>query len=192
MAYLIGTIFLIVSILLVLVVLLQKGRGGGLGGAFGGAGAGSAFGTRTGDVFTWVTIVLTALFLLLAVVSALAFRPDVGQVAAPQFDPAEWPDGLEAEHVTVKMGSPTANATIRFTLDGTDPTEKSLAYQRTAIKVRTGQTLTARAYRAGFDPSEIVRVTYQPRAAAPAETQPTLPLAPTTTPAEQPATEPAS
>ena len=63
----IGTLFIVICILLILVVLLQKGRGGGLGAAFGGAGS-SAFGTKTGDVFTWVTIVLTSLFLLLAIV----------------------------------------------------------------------------------------------------------------------------
>ena len=58
------TLFVITCVLLILVVLLQKGRGGGLGAALGGTG-GSAFGTRTGDVLTWVTIVLTSLFLIL-------------------------------------------------------------------------------------------------------------------------------
>jgi len=58
----IGALFIIVCLMLIVVVLVQKGRGGGLGAAFGGA-ASSAFGTRVGDVFTWVTIVLTALFL---------------------------------------------------------------------------------------------------------------------------------
>ncbi|HAU37680.1 MAG TPA: preprotein translocase subunit SecG, partial [Phycisphaerales bacterium] len=61
----VGMLFLIICVLLIVVVLLQKGRGGGLGAAFGGVGS-SAFGTRVGDVFTWVTIVLTALFLLAA------------------------------------------------------------------------------------------------------------------------------
>ena len=78
MATFLTTLFILVSILLVMVVLLQKGRGGGLGAAFGG-GSGSAFGTRTGDVFTWVTIVLTALFLLLAVGTMLAYRIPSGE-----------------------------------------------------------------------------------------------------------------
>ena len=60
-----------ICVLLIVVVLLPKGRGGGLGAAFGGLGS-SAFGTRVGDVFTWVTIVLTALFLVLAFFNAAA------------------------------------------------------------------------------------------------------------------------
>ena len=56
MAIFLATLFVLVCILLIVVILLQKGRGGGLGAAFGGLGS-SAFGTRTGDVFTWVTIV---------------------------------------------------------------------------------------------------------------------------------------
>lgn len=54
---------------LMLVVLIQRGRGGGLSGAFGGAGGTSAFGAKTGDVFTWITVVTTAVFLLLAIVA---------------------------------------------------------------------------------------------------------------------------
>ena len=56
-----------VCCLLMLVVLVQRGRGGGLAGAFGGAGGSSAFGAKTGDVFTWVTVVVAVIFLLLNV-----------------------------------------------------------------------------------------------------------------------------
>ena len=60
--------------LLMLVILIQKGRGGGLSGAFGGGGGGStAFGTKTGDVFTWITIALASLFLLTTIVANFAF-----------------------------------------------------------------------------------------------------------------------
>ena len=83
---LVGVLFLVISLLLILIVLLQKGKGGGLGAAFGGAGS-SAFGTRTGDVFTWITIVLTGMFLLLAVGTNLMLRPAPGLVAKPTFQP---------------------------------------------------------------------------------------------------------
>ena len=86
MAPFLGTLFIVVCILLILVVLLQKGRGGGLGAAFGGAGS-SAFGTRTGDVLTWVTIVLTGLFLLLAIGTTMLYRPDMPVVKLGSFDP---------------------------------------------------------------------------------------------------------
>jgi preprotein translocase subunit SecG len=68
-------LFVATCILLILVILLQKGRGGGLAGAFGGAGGYSAFGAKTGDVFTWITISLTAMFVILAVLGNKAFVP---------------------------------------------------------------------------------------------------------------------
>jgi preprotein translocase subunit SecG len=54
---------------MILLVLIQKGRGGGLSGAFGGGGGGNtAFGAKTGDVLTWATSIVFALFVVLAVV----------------------------------------------------------------------------------------------------------------------------
>jgi preprotein translocase subunit SecG len=60
------TVLLIVlSLFLMLLVLIQRGKGGGLAGAFGGAGGSSAFGSRAGDTFTRVTIIVAAIWLLL-------------------------------------------------------------------------------------------------------------------------------
>jgi preprotein translocase subunit SecG len=44
------------SLFLICVILIQRGKGGGLAGAFGGVGGSSAFGTKAGDVFTRITI----------------------------------------------------------------------------------------------------------------------------------------
>jgi preprotein translocase subunit SecG len=52
--------------LLVCLVLLQRGRGGGVSGLLGGSGAGSAFGPRTGDALTWATVATFTLFIALA------------------------------------------------------------------------------------------------------------------------------
>jgi preprotein translocase subunit SecG len=60
-------LFILVCLLMIMLVLIQKGRGGGLSGAFGGGGANTAFGSKTGDVLTWTTSVLFGVFLLLAV-----------------------------------------------------------------------------------------------------------------------------
>jgi len=59
--------------LLMVVILLQKGRGGGLAGAFGGAGGSSAFGAKTGDVFTWITVIGAGVFVVLTVMGNFAF-----------------------------------------------------------------------------------------------------------------------
>lgn len=64
----------VISALLILVVLLQRGRGGGLAGAFGGLGGQSAFGTKAGDVFTKITIGLVTAWVLLAGISGVLAR----------------------------------------------------------------------------------------------------------------------
>ena len=66
--YLTITLFIIVCLFMILLILIQKGRGGGLASAFGGAGGNTAFGSKTGDVLTWATSVVFGVFVLLAVV----------------------------------------------------------------------------------------------------------------------------
>lgn len=78
-----ATLFVLICILLIAVILLQKGRGGGLSGAFGGAGGHSAFGSRTGDMFTWVTVVLVGLFLVMGAALVLKFQPRHAEVNGP-------------------------------------------------------------------------------------------------------------
>lgn len=55
---------LLIGIFLVLVVLIQRGKGGGLAGAFGGAGGSSPFGSRAGDTFTRFTLIVAAIWAL--------------------------------------------------------------------------------------------------------------------------------
>ena len=45
-----------IALFLILLVLVQRGRGGGLAGALGGAGGQSAFGAKAGDTFTKITM----------------------------------------------------------------------------------------------------------------------------------------
>jgi protein translocase SecG subunit len=58
-------VLFLVSLFLILLVLIQRGKGGGLAGAFGGAGGQSAFGSRAGDAFTRVTIYTALIWILL-------------------------------------------------------------------------------------------------------------------------------
>ncbi|MEM9364591.1 MAG: preprotein translocase subunit SecG [Planctomycetota bacterium] len=54
---LLGCLIAFLSVFLIMLVLLQRGRGGGLTGALGGPGGQSAFGSKAGDTFTLITVV---------------------------------------------------------------------------------------------------------------------------------------
>ena len=64
MQFILYTLFFLSALLLVLVILVQEGKGGGLGGALGGAGA-ETFGVRAGGV-NKVTFVIFLVFILSA------------------------------------------------------------------------------------------------------------------------------
>jgi preprotein translocase subunit SecG len=80
----VAVLFVLCCIALILIVLVQKGRGGGLSGAFGGAMSSGILGSKTGDFLTWVTIVLAGVFLFLAVIMAKFYREDVSDYGAGQ------------------------------------------------------------------------------------------------------------
>ena len=77
------------AIFIILLVLVQRGRGGGLVGALGGPGGSSAFGAKAGDTFTKITIWSAAIWILLCVGSTYwagnrgdAFGEDAANFAA--------------------------------------------------------------------------------------------------------------
>jgi preprotein translocase subunit SecG len=61
-----NTLIILVSLFLIFLILIQRGKGGGLAGAFGGVGGSSAFGTKAGDTFTRVTVVTASIWILMA------------------------------------------------------------------------------------------------------------------------------
>jgi preprotein translocase subunit SecG len=73
-AYVMMFVLLITGFALMFVILLQRGRGGGLAGALGGMGGQSAFGTKAGDVFTKITVVIAVIWVVLAGTSGWVLR----------------------------------------------------------------------------------------------------------------------
>ena len=59
---LLGWLMGFLSLFLILLILIQRGKGGGLTGALGGPGGQSAFGSKAGDTFTYITIVVASLW----------------------------------------------------------------------------------------------------------------------------------
>jgi preprotein translocase subunit SecG len=79
---------LLSTLLLMFIILIQRGKGGGLVGALGGAGGSSAFGSRAGDQFTKITLYLAAFWLLFIMIQVKVAKnydipPKVALVEAP-------------------------------------------------------------------------------------------------------------
>ena len=77
------------AVFLILLVLVQRGRGGGLAGAFGGMGGQSAFGAKAGDTFTKITIYASTFWILLCMAALVVLNPPPPADAAPE-------DGISA------------------------------------------------------------------------------------------------
>jgi len=79
----IAGLFVLCAVALVLIVLIQKGRGTGLSGALGGGLASGILGSKTGDFLTWATVSLAGVFLLLAGMMVKFYRPTVSDFDSP-------------------------------------------------------------------------------------------------------------
>lgn len=70
-----------VGLLLMFVVLIQRGKGGGLAGAFGGVGGSSPFGSRAADAFVKVTLYMAAVWVLLIMIHVKVVKYDIAEQA---------------------------------------------------------------------------------------------------------------
>ena len=91
MSYLFMILLFVTALFLIVLVLIQRGKGGGLAGAFGGLGGQSAFGTKAGDLFTRVTIGVATVWILLCIGAVKYFGagdqrlgPGFGSKSAPK------------------------------------------------------------------------------------------------------------
>jgi preprotein translocase subunit SecG len=88
--WIINGVLIALSLILMFIVLIQRGKGGGLAGAFGGPGGSSAFGSKAGDTFTKVTLYLAAIWVLVIMINVKVMKPgepapsDQSQKANPQ------------------------------------------------------------------------------------------------------------
>ncbi|WP_435016918.1 preprotein translocase subunit SecG [Tundrisphaera sp. TA3] len=109
--YLLDTLLVLTSLFLICLILIQRGKGGGLAGAFGGAGGSSAFGTKAGDVFTRITMITAGIWISLSMLLVVlsnqrtsAFIPASGTETKSPFTPSK--DGAaKTEGATDKAAS---------------------------------------------------------------------------------------
>ncbi|MEZ6139925.1 MAG: preprotein translocase subunit SecG [Zavarzinella sp.] len=76
-SHLLNALIILMGLLLLLTVLIQRGKGGGLIGAFGGAGGSSPFGSKAGDAFTKITLYMAGVWMLLIAVHIRVVKEDI-------------------------------------------------------------------------------------------------------------------
>ncbi len=95
--YLVEALYVIVCLVLMLVILLQQGKGGDIANAFGGGSSQAAFGARAGaTVLSRATTIAAVLFIVGALALGLIGQRGPGSVVggrapAPQSQPAPAP-----------------------------------------------------------------------------------------------------
>ena len=105
--FFLGFTLVFTALFLIFLVLIQRGRGGGLAGAFGGMGGQSAFGTKAGDLFTRITVAVAAIWILLCILavnvlgtSRTRLAPTLGGAAATA------PGGADAGDTQMEPAEP--------------------------------------------------------------------------------------
>jgi len=81
---------------------------------------------------------------------------DISTVTTPTFSPA---GGTYSAAQNVTLSTATVGATIRYTLDGSEPTATSTQYT-VAINVASNTTVKAKAFKSGMNDSATVSATY--------------------------------
>jgi preprotein translocase subunit SecG len=71
-----------ISIFLMFLILIQRGKGGGLTGALGGMGGQSAFGSKAGDLFTRITVITAIIWMTccLLIIKVYNYPPATAEI----------------------------------------------------------------------------------------------------------------
>lgn len=102
---LLTAVLILVSLFLILVVLAQKAKDGGMGAALGGGAAEAAFGAETGNVLSKSTIYAAVLFFV------LAFTLYLGRIYERKHAAADAGNALPAIAVPAALPAPKTAAT---------------------------------------------------------------------------------
>ncbi len=110
--YLIATLYVLVSLGLILVVLLQQGKGGDIASAFGGGSSQAAFGARSGaTVLSRATAIASAVFMIGALALGLLGQRNPGSVLGPIAAPVAAPTpAAPVAPVTAPAAAPATEA----------------------------------------------------------------------------------
>jgi preprotein translocase subunit SecG len=152
---LLGFLLCLVAVFLILLILVQRGRGGGLAGALGGMGGSSAFGAKAGDVFTRITIVAATIWILLCIAAArigttgesrLKVRGPAGGAAVGAAADTDAEKGAATTPAAPAAGTPaTAPVATEITTPVTEPAASEPAATTPAEPAASSETPAAAA-----------------------------------------------
>ena len=83
MANILNLLVILTGLFLIGLVLIQRGKGGGLAGAFGGVGGSSPVGSKAGDAFTRITIWTAAIWIFVLMIQVKVMN-NAGTSGAPE------------------------------------------------------------------------------------------------------------
>ncbi|TFH12934.1 MAG: hypothetical protein E4H02_12750, partial [Lentisphaerales bacterium] len=91
-----------------------------------------------------------------AALEAVGVIPGLAAVAPPTFNP---PEGTYGSSISVTVETATAEASIYYTLNGSEPSQSSTLYSAPLV-VTSAVTIKAKAFKDGLLPSETVSASY--------------------------------
>ena len=113
-------LLLISSVFLILLILVQRGKGGGLTGALGGMGGQSAFGSKAGDAFTKITVVTALVWITLCMVTIARYNPPPAGNAQNQQQGAVMTGGSQVDTDAAMSSDGEGSGTTDIKTDGAD------------------------------------------------------------------------
>lgn len=102
------TLLVVISLLLIGIVLIQPSKSGGMGAAFGGIGE-SVFGAKAGSHLTKATVIMTALFFVLALTLAAL----IGRTQTASSDPTSDSEMNKTMKAMDKAAKPAATPAVK-------------------------------------------------------------------------------
>jgi hypothetical protein len=112
---------------------------------------------RGESMFRQAFIILLLCIVLGSIASSCSKKSSEPKLCAtPTFNPT---GGTYSWVAFVTLSTTTTDATIRYTIDGSDPTLNSLVYSD-FITLLTTTTIKAQAFKSGWSPSAIATATY--------------------------------
>lgn len=180
LSYIAMFLLMIVGVLMIFIILLQRGRGGGLAGALGGMGGQSAFGTKAGDMFTRITVVLALIWIVLC----------AGQIPILRAVAKKYTGGEDANPVLKSAPIKEAGAKTKLDLPPADGKTAEQKAEKDAADVKDTKPPVADGKKSSEQPAEDTKP--EPPADGDTKAAPESKDAPESkeAPTEAPATEP--